>query len=721
MKIAVARLGWSLAVVFFAALCAQPARADQAVGVARISVMHGNVTIQRGDSGDSVAAALNAPLTVGDYLSTNGGARTEVQLDNLNFIRVASDTQLRFTRLDPTDHELQLAAGTIELRVLRYNDANPQVDTPSVTLRPAEAGAYRITVDNNGDTVATVRSGRLDLITPQGTQTVDSDTSVLVQGSASSPRINSTATVASDDFDSWNNERDQYAQTALDDAQYANSGIVGLDDLNAYGRWEWDSDYGRVWVPDDQAADWAPYHDGRWAWEPDYGWTWVGYEPWGWAPYHYGRWFYSAPYGWAWYPGPAYIAPVWQPALVAFFTFGHSFSVSIGFGNIGWVPLAPFEPYYPWWGRGLAYSPTIINNNITNITYNITNVNIYKNCNQPNALAIVGRHEFENGNRYHYQPVDRHELEKVAVLHSAVPIVPGHEALRFNDQTPAKVAWSPRFERLPSVKPIASFQGERQAMQGIVERKPAIELRQGSVTPQTQTRQLELQARQPGHVGPLAPGSSKVNPGFVSGDQSSPWNRFAVGRGTQAANRPTVQVRREQDAVTAGAPTRQVDRGSPWQRFNGGQPSQPPTSGYGNKAMTHTTPRMERLPVESGGSTKPVSPWDRFGGSFSGQAHSTALRSNGDTTIYRHPYGSSTTPRNQRYQFNQSTNDGWSPSYHRYGTNAPQSRGSWSTPYRGGMGPSSRLPSGRVYPMAPQRQSQPARQAPNQKSRDHHH
>ena len=101
---------------------------------------------------------------------------------------------------------------------------------------------------------------------------------------------------------------------------------------------------------------WAPYRAGRWVWEDFYGWTWVSYDPWGWAPYHYGRW-YCGSLGWAWYPGPRFGHYYWSPALVGFFGFGgyggfHA-GFGFGFGNVGWVPLAPFEAFHPWWGRGL--------------------------------------------------------------------------------------------------------------------------------------------------------------------------------------------------------------------------------------------------------------------------------------------------------------------------------------------------------------------------------
>ena len=63
-----------------------PARTDQ--GVARISLMHGDVSTQRGDSGDWSAATLNQPVMTGDKVSTAEGGRAEVQLDFANTLRL---------------------------------------------------------------------------------------------------------------------------------------------------------------------------------------------------------------------------------------------------------------------------------------------------------------------------------------------------------------------------------------------------------------------------------------------------------------------------------------------------------------------------------------------------------------------------------------------------------------------------------------------------------
>src|SRR5271157_3081519 len=96
------------------ALLAQPAAQTAAVaagqpgteedgpgrGVARISLMNGDVSVRRGDSGDWVAAAINGPLMADDRVLTGPGARAEVQLNYYNRVRLAGDAEVRFPGLE---------------------------------------------------------------------------------------------------------------------------------------------------------------------------------------------------------------------------------------------------------------------------------------------------------------------------------------------------------------------------------------------------------------------------------------------------------------------------------------------------------------------------------------------------------------------------------------------------------------------------------------------
>jgi hypothetical protein len=98
------------------------------------------------------------------------------------------------------------------------------------------------------------------------------------------------------------------------------------DELDPYGTWVNDPQYGNVWIPDAE-DNFRPYATrGHWV-VTDYGNTWVSDYSWGWAPFHYGRWRYDDYYGWEWIPGHE-----WAPAWVS---WRH------GGGYYGWAPLQP--------------------------------------------------------------------------------------------------------------------------------------------------------------------------------------------------------------------------------------------------------------------------------------------------------------------------------------------------------------------------------------------
>jgi len=172
---------------------------------------------------------------------------------------------------------------------------------------------------------------------------------MLSRGSSNDAEFMNTAAIPYDEWDRWNADRDRFFERAPDASRYASPDIDGTQELASYGRWVWDPSYGYVWVPNNVASDWAPYQNGRWDYLNYYGWSWTSYDPWGWAPYHYGNW-YRGSLGWSWYPGAIGPRHYWRPAMVGFFGFGDpGFGVSLGFGygNIGWVPLAPFERFRP--------------------------------------------------------------------------------------------------------------------------------------------------------------------------------------------------------------------------------------------------------------------------------------------------------------------------------------------------------------------------------------
>src|SRR5205814_4505942 len=91
---------------------------DPAHGVARISLLNGDVSVRRGDSGDVVAAALNAPLVSQDRLLTSSSSRAEVQLDSTNILRVGSNSEVRLNDVQYGRFQIQVAIGTVTFRVI---------------------------------------------------------------------------------------------------------------------------------------------------------------------------------------------------------------------------------------------------------------------------------------------------------------------------------------------------------------------------------------------------------------------------------------------------------------------------------------------------------------------------------------------------------------------------------------------------------------------------
>jgi hypothetical protein len=401
-------------------------------GVARLSLMQGSVSVTHGDAGEPSAGALNAPLVTTDRVLTGEGARAEVQFDASNMIRLAPGSDVRLSELEYKRYQVQIAQGTTMFRVARDGDAQVEISTPTVLVRPLRRGSYRVTVNPDGVTEVTVREGQAEVLDPRGSEQLGAGRSMLARGTASDPEVQTVATTPADEWDRWNSDRDRVFDR-MTSGRYVSPDVSGAESLDPYGSWRNDPQYGNVWVPT-VGADWAPYRDGRWAWIDYYGWTWVGDEPWGWAPYHYGGW-YQGPWGWAWYPGAIGPRYYWRPALVGFFGWGGGFGVGAGFGfaNVGWVPLAPFEAFHPWYGRGFG------GYNRFNVVNNVNITNVYRNARFTNAVTSVRSGEFGRGavGGNNFVRASNADLARAGSVRGAMPFTPSQGSRRFSEAAPA--------------------------------------------------------------------------------------------------------------------------------------------------------------------------------------------------------------------------------------------------------------------------------------------
>src|SRR6202051_2691624 len=231
-----------------------PAQTNQGVG--RISMIHGDVSTQRGDSGDWSAAVLNQPLLNGDKVSTGAGGRAEVQLDFANILRLGSNAQ---ANLAPFTHEriqIKLAQGLANYSVFNESEAEPEIDTPNVSIHPAHKDVnLRVEVRPDGDTVIIVRKGEAQISTPKGIAIVKEGEMATVRGTAEEAQYKVSEAPDRDDWDRWNSDRDHMVHSAQSWHQ-TNRYYTGSEDLDANGRWVNSAHPGQAWVPNDPGG-WA--------------------------------------------------------------------------------------------------------------------------------------------------------------------------------------------------------------------------------------------------------------------------------------------------------------------------------------------------------------------------------------------------------------------------------------------------------------------------------
>ena len=371
--------------------------------VARLNYAQGSVTFQPGGEGDWVTAVPNRPLTSGDNLWTDQGARAELHVGS-TAIRLAPQTSMTVLDLDDRTMQLRLSEGTLNLRVRHLDDGDlVEVDTPNLAFNLQRTGEYRIDVDSNGDTtIVNVLSGRGEVTGGGYSYSVVAGQSARFSGT-DQLNYDIGQLPRSDDFDNWAFQRD-HREDGSESANYVSPEMTGYEDLDDYGHWQYVGGYGTVWVPQNVASDWAPYRDGHWAYISPWGWTWVDDEPWGFAPFHYGRWAYAGS-RWCWVPGPVAVRPVYAPALVAFVG---GVGISIGGGpGVGWFPLGPGEVYMPYYRGSRGYVERVnVTNTVVNVTrvtnvYNVYNSNqrtniTYMNQRVNNGVTLVSRDTFVN-------------------------------------------------------------------------------------------------------------------------------------------------------------------------------------------------------------------------------------------------------------------------------------------------------------------------------------
>ncbi|HYM02951.1 MAG TPA: DUF6600 domain-containing protein [Stellaceae bacterium] len=374
------------------------ALADPPGRVGRLGYAEGAVSFHAADQDQWSPATINYPVVAGETFWTEPGGRAEIEV-GASEIRLDETTLLTFVALDDGATRLQVDQGVLNIHLRAMPPGGVQVQTPRAQLNLVEPGSYHIDAGRPDGgappdhTEITVLEGRVTTAGPRSTLTVLPGETAIIGGEPQSFTLREGNATP---FDDWALMREK-REAALEASRYVSPEATGYRDLDSYGRWNTNPTYGAVWYPTAVDPDWAPYRYGHWAFVPPWGWTWIDDAPWGFAPFHYGRWV-TIDGAWAWVPGTVVARPVYAPALVAF-VGGAGFGITISAGApleaVGWVPLAPFEVYHPYYRT----SPTYVRNvNITNVnrtvinnitTVNVTNTTVVNNFANRQAATVV--------------------------------------------------------------------------------------------------------------------------------------------------------------------------------------------------------------------------------------------------------------------------------------------------------------------------------------------
>jgi hypothetical protein len=390
--------------------------ADAPGRVARLSSFAGDVQLANDREGWR-PIPRNYALTAGDNLWVSEGGRAELDIGPVQ-LWLAGGSNVNFERLDDQSLIARVSQGALAVRIRAWEQQDAlRVQTAGGEIALVQPGFYVINAASAYASASiAVRSGQAEVLGNGPAAIVNRGDSVVFDGNG--VRFDRNVGYGNGGFETWATSRDR-RNDRLDsrNAGQLSPWMVGARDLDEYGSWDNDYEYGRVWYPTAVAANWAPYRNGRWSWVQPWGWTWVDDAAWGFAPFHYGRWVRVGS-RWAWSPGSYVGRPVYAPALVTFFG-GNGWSVSANVGpTYSWVPLGWNEPFVPWYTYSTNYWRQVNRPYVRNIAEEPWRPRQYIHASAPGAITAVSGATFIGG-----RPVAQNWVRNVSErdLRSAPP------------------------------------------------------------------------------------------------------------------------------------------------------------------------------------------------------------------------------------------------------------------------------------------------------------
>ncbi len=279
------------------------------VRAVRLTFVAGAVSVERSDNTAEDAPVLNMALYEGTRLVTGDYGQAEIEFEDGSVVRLTPRSAVSLDALalegGAARSTMTLLSGMAYFELRKSAGSAFRVNVGGVAVAPAENGVVRAAVGEQATTFA-VLAGSAVVAKDKGfSATVRAGESLRVDARDDS-RYFLSDNVEEQNWDRWNEERDEQAVDDADARTSARDGFAGAQgygwaDLDANGSWYNLPGEGPVWQPNVADDQFDPYGYGAWTWGT-MSYVWASGYSWGWTPFRCGRWRYSNGFGWGWVP-----------------------------------------------------------------------------------------------------------------------------------------------------------------------------------------------------------------------------------------------------------------------------------------------------------------------------------------------------------------------------------------------------------------------------------
>ncbi len=442
---------------------------DEPILVGRISHIEGGLLrYQPADEGWTPTVD-DTPFGPGESLYTEENSRAEIILPNGTWARFDGGTQVQLLEIRDDLTDLDLSSGTGRF----YNQgAYPLIKVRTIFGDLTAQGDTAFDLHLRGNAVEVIALKGSVSFSKRGTDQGFEVTAGLGSIVADAHTVSVGKGYEPPGWASWNRERDALWAARMTSGEVSAAYLPpslrheahALDENGVWEKAYYDNGDYYFWRPTCVPAEWSPFTVGCWnTWHHEN--TWVPYEPFGYVTHHYGNWVFIG-HSWYWAPPVARVRPhvgrplfniglAWYPGRVAWLSFGT---------NIGWVPLAPHEPYYAHrrWGHNAVAAGDV---NLTALKVNVTH---YKNHRH---AVVIDHKDLRRARNYMKVRITNFDRASVVRNYRVAPTLDRMATMPFADTRDARDLAG----AVPKLKP--SFMFSEKKGHERFERVPGVNLR----------------------------------------------------------------------------------------------------------------------------------------------------------------------------------------------------------------------------------------------------